>query len=104
VIEEPAPGYEESVVGRPGQVCPRLYFVRVPESKTIKNRVHLDVMPTDRTQDEEITRLAGLDARIVSDRRPEFGWVILADPEGNEFCVEPGAAGLDTARAAKVAT
>ena len=45
-------------------------------------------MPADRTQDEEITRLTRLGASIISDRRPEFGWVILADPEGNEFCVE----------------
>ena len=69
------------------------------EGKTVKNRVHLDVMPADRTQDEEITRLTGLGARIVSDRRPEFGWVILADPEGNEFDVEISAAELDEARA-----
>jgi hypothetical protein len=71
-----------------GEGRPRLYFVRVPETKTIKNRVHLDIMPADRTQEEEITRLTGLGARIVSDRRPEFGWVLLADPEGNEFDVE----------------
>ena len=45
-------------------------------------------MPADRTQDEEITRLIGLGAAVVSDRRPDFGWVILADPKGNEFDVE----------------
>ncbi len=45
VIEEPQPGSEESAVGNPGEGRPRLYFVRVPEDKTIKNRVHLDVMP-----------------------------------------------------------
>jgi hypothetical protein len=76
----------------------------LPEGKTIKNRVHLDVMPADRTQDEEIARLTALGARIVSDRRPEFGWVILADPEGNEFCVEISVAELDAARAVEVAT
>jgi hypothetical protein len=65
-----------------------------PEGKTVKNRLHLDVMPADRTQDEEITRLAGLGARVVSDRRPEFGWVLLADPEGNEFDVEVSVAEL----------
>jgi hypothetical protein len=62
------------------------------------------MMPAGRTQDEEITRLTGLGARIVSDRPPEFGWVILADPEGNEFCVEISVAELDAARAAEVAT
>jgi Glyoxalase-like domain len=61
-------------------------------------------VPTDRTQDEEITRLTGLGARIISDRRPEFGWVILADPEGNEFCVEISVAELDAARAPQAAT
>jgi hypothetical protein len=65
------------------------------ETKTSKNRVHLDMMPADRTQHEEITRLTGLGARIVSDRRPEFGWVLLADPEGNEFDVEISVAELD---------
>jgi hypothetical protein len=58
------------------------------EGKTVKNRLHLDVMPSDRTQDREITRLVGLGARVVSDQRPEFGWVLLADPEGNEFDLE----------------
>jgi hypothetical protein len=66
-----------------------------PEGKTVKNRVHLDVMPADRTQDEEIIRLTGLGARIVIDRRPEFGWVLLADPEGNEFDVEFSLTQLD---------
>jgi predicted enzyme related to lactoylglutathione lyase len=95
VTEEPRPGCEESAVGMAGEGRPRLYFVRVPETKTSKNRVHLDLMPADRTQDEEITRLTGLGARIVSDRRPEFGWVLLADPEGNEFDVEISVAELD---------
>jgi hypothetical protein len=104
VIEEPSPGFEESAVGMAGEGCPRLYFVRVPEGKTTKNRMHLDVMPADRTQDEEITRLTGLGARIVSDRRPEFGWVVLADPEGNEFCVEISVAELDAAQAAEAGT
>jgi Glyoxalase-like domain len=87
-------------VGAPGEGRPRLYFVKVPESKTAKNRLHLDLMPSDRTQDEEITRLTRLGASIISDRRPELGWVILADPEGNEFCVEISRPELDAARAA----
>lgn len=99
VTEEREPGYEESTVGTPGEGRPRLYFVKVPEPKTIKNRLHLDVMPADRTQEEEIARLTRLGATIVSDRRPELGWVILADPEGNEFCVEISRAELDAAQA-----
>jgi hypothetical protein len=72
---------------RPGPVPPMLTFAHVPEGKTVKNRVHLDVNPTDRSQDEEIARLIGLGATVVNDNRPEFGWVTLADPEGNEFDV-----------------
>ena len=95
MIEEPEPGYADSAVGIPGEDRPRMYFVKVPEGKTVKNRVHLDVMPTDGTQDEEIARLTGLGATIVMDRRPEFGWVLLADPEGNEFDVEISLTQLD---------
>ena len=87
-------------MGMPGEGRPRLYFVKVPERKTAKNRLHLDLMPSDRTQDEEITRLTQLGASIISDKRPEFGWVILADPEGNEFCVEISQPELDAAQAA----
>jgi predicted enzyme related to lactoylglutathione lyase len=53
-------------------------------------------MPADRTQDEEIARLTALGAKVVSDPRPELGWVVLADPEGNEFCVEISAAELES--------
>jgi hypothetical protein len=94
VIEAPNPGYPDCAVQLPGGGRPRLYFVSVPEGKNVKNRLHLDVMPADRTQDEEIARLTGLGARIVTDPRPELGWVVLADPEGNEFCVEISAAEL----------
>jgi hypothetical protein len=70
-----------------GPVPPTLTFAHVPEGKTVKNRLHLDVSPADRSQDEEIARLIGLGATVVNDNRPEFGWVTLADPEGNEFDV-----------------
>ena len=70
-----------------GPVPPMLTFAHVPEGKTDKNRLHLDVNPTDRSQDEEIVRLIGLGATVIYDNRPEFGWVTLADPEGNEFDV-----------------
>lgn len=71
-----------------------LLFIQVPEAKTVKNRVHLDLQPQDRTRDEEIERLLGLGATLVDDRRnPDgTGWATLADPEGNEFCVERNAA------------
>ena len=66
---------------------PTLLFVRVPESKTVKNRVHLDVSPIDRGRDEEVERLLALGARHVDVGQGEQSWVVLADPEGNEFCV-----------------
>lgn len=50
VIEEPRPGYEESAVGMAGRGLPRLYFIRVPGTKTSENRVHLHIMSADRTQ------------------------------------------------------
>ncbi len=67
-----------------------LLFQRVPEGKSGKNRVHLDVAPTDRTRDEELDRLLELGASVLQDRRDDdgTGWVVLADPEGNEFCLE----------------
>jgi predicted enzyme related to lactoylglutathione lyase len=79
---------EALLVGEDGQ--PNLLFMKVPEGKTVKNRVHLDLMPTQDTRDQEVVRLLELGATIVADhRRPDgTGWVVLADPEGNEFCVE----------------
>jgi catechol 2,3-dioxygenase-like lactoylglutathione lyase family enzyme len=67
-----------------------LLFLPVPEPKRVKNRLHLDLVPLERTRDEEVTRLLALGARLVDDRRdPDgTGWVVLADEEGNEFCVE----------------
>ena len=73
---------------QPGPVPPTLTFARVPESKTVKNRLHLDVNPTDREQDEEVRRLLDLGARHADvGQTGEESWVTLADPEGNEFCV-----------------
>lgn len=71
-----------------------LLFVAVPDPASGANRLHLDVMPTDRSRDEEVDRLLGLGATLVADRRqPDgTGWAVLADPEGNEFCVERSAA------------
>jgi hypothetical protein len=64
-----------------------LVFVQVPERKSVKNRVHLDVNPVGCTQGEEVARLTALGARRVDVGQGESPWVVLADPEGNEFCV-----------------
>jgi hypothetical protein len=67
----------------------RLLFIEVPEPRTVKNRLHVDLVPAAGTRDEELQRLLELGAREVDDRRrPDgSGWVVLADPEGNEFCI-----------------
>ncbi|MFG2484785.1 MULTISPECIES: VOC family protein [Streptomyces] len=67
---------------------PLLYFNQVPERKTVKNRIHLCLRPTT-SREEEVERLLKLGATLVVDRRqPDgSGWAVLADPEGNEFCV-----------------
>ena len=66
---------------------PSLTFVPVPEAKTIKNRLHIDVNPVGCDQDQEVERLIDLGARRVDIGQGEHSWVVLADPEGNEFCV-----------------
>ncbi len=81
----------EVLVESPGG---RVLFIAVPEGKTVKNRLHLDLQPQDRTRDEEVDRLLALGAALADDRRnPDgSGWAVLTDPEGNEFCVERSAA------------
>ncbi|MFE0581491.1 VOC family protein [Streptomyces sp. NPDC058874] len=89
--DDDVPGDPEALVTAPGSA---LLFVTVPDAKSVKNRVHVDLQPQDRTRDEEVERILALGATVVGDhRRPDgTGWVTLADPEGNEFCVERSAA------------
>ncbi|MGH3385979.1 MAG: VOC family protein [Nocardioidaceae bacterium] len=76
---------------RVGPVPPTMTFALVPEGKTAKNRLHLDVNPTDRDQADEVRRLLDLGARPADvGQTGEESWVCLADPEGNEFCVLAG--------------
>jgi hypothetical protein len=63
---------------------PRLWFTRVPEPKTVKNRVHIDLRAAD--VDAEADRPVGLGAQVLGKVED---WVVLADPEGGEFCVQP---------------
>jgi len=73
---------------RARQTAPTVVFVRVPEGKAAKNRLHLDVSPVDRSTEEEVTRLLGLGAtRADVGQGADSSWVVMADPEGNEFCV-----------------
>jgi len=112
--QPPPPGYETwedlaeekgiemgsvDAVIDPDGVGPRLFFQRVPEGKTAKNRLHLDVIVTDPGSeardrraviDAEVDRLVALGAMKIEDFDDRgFGtWTVMHDPEGNEFCVE----------------
>ena len=85
-------GNEDEVVLEPPEgspedgVAPDLLFLRVPEEKSGRSRLHLDLRPVD--QAAEVARLEGLGARRADvGQGPEVSWVVLADPDGNEFCV-----------------
>lgn len=79
VLEPPAGSREDGVV-------PDLLFLRVPEQKAGKNRLHLDLRPRDQTV--EVARLEELGARRVDvGQGADASWVVMADPDGNEFCV-----------------
>ena len=78
VLEPPEGSLEDGV-------APDLLFLKVAEPKTVKNRLHLDLRPKD--QDTEVARLEGLGARRVDGGQGDVSWVVLAAPDGNEFCV-----------------
>jgi predicted enzyme related to lactoylglutathione lyase len=78
VIEPPEGSPEADVV-------PDVLFVKVPEEKTLKNRLHFDLRPKD--QDAEVRRIVELGAAPVDIGQRDVTWVVLSDPEGNEFCV-----------------
>jgi catechol 2,3-dioxygenase-like lactoylglutathione lyase family enzyme len=92
---------DASAVVDPDGVGPRIFFQRVPEGKSVKNRVHIDIRaaPPDATGDDRMAaleraceRLIGLGATRIERREPEpplqWGHVVMADPEGNEFCLD----------------
>ena len=73
---------------RSGPVPPTMFLAAVPEGKVVKNRMHLDLSPVDCSRDEEVERLLALGAtRADVGQTGEESWVVMADPEGNEFCV-----------------
>jgi len=78
VLEPPEGSLEDGV-------APDLLFLKVPEGKVVKNRLHLDLRPGD--QAAEVARLEALGARRVSVGQGELSWVVMADPDGNEFDV-----------------
>ncbi|MCW2797885.1 VOC family protein [Nocardioides sp.] len=84
------PGHEECMILDP-ETGHRLLFIEVPDAKVAKNRIHFDLRPREGTRDEELDALLAHGATIVEDHRGKYGpgtaWVVLADPEGNEFCI-----------------
>ena len=89
------PGHEECMILDP-DTGHHILFIEIPDAaeskqRAGKNRLHFDLRPREGTRDEEVERLLGLGATLFADHRgiygPGSGWVTLADPEGNEFCV-----------------
>ena len=82
----------------------QVLFIEVPDVKQVKNRIHFDLVPREGTRDGEVTRLLEHGATVVLDLRGEWGpgtgWAVLADPEGNEFCILRSQSERDAARAA----
>jgi hypothetical protein len=96
------PGHEECLIQSPDGRH-RLLFIEVPDVKQVKNRVHVDLRPDGTgSREEELDRLLRLGATQVADHRLDDGrgWVVLADPEGNEFCILRGLQEIAAAQAA----
>lgn len=75
-------------IGSPEDSWPTIDVCRVPESKTIKNRLHFDLRADGVERASELQRLFDLGAKPVDvGQKPDASWVVLADPEGNEFCL-----------------
>ena len=89
VLEDEDPDDDEVAIGDPASSPLTLLFLQVPEAKTIKNRLHLDLRPPDgSTQQAELARLLGLGARRIDvGQEASVSWLVLADPEGDEFCL-----------------
>jgi hypothetical protein len=84
-VRHPDDPYDEETGTGRGR---RLLFQRVPEAKTVKNRLHLDLHPGAGRREEELARLERLGARMLRRvEEPSGGWLVMADPEGNEFCL-----------------
>ena len=106
VLQPPRPGYlvssgdgereeQYTAILDPAGIGPRLLFQRVPEPKTLKNRVHLDVNAGHGAIDRRaavrshMSRLVAAGATVLREMQEESGWwIVLADPEGNEFCLQ----------------
>ncbi|MAT04723.1 MAG: glyoxalase [Acidimicrobiaceae bacterium] len=82
------PGDEECMIVDPSSDH-RLLFIEVDELRSEDGRIHFDLVPTDRRRDDEVERVLALGAARIADRRNSdgTGWMVLADPAGNRFCI-----------------
>jgi hypothetical protein len=84
------PGHEECMIRDP-ETDHQVLFIEVADTKSVKNRIHFDLRPREGSRDDELARLLEHGATQVADHRgkygPGTGWVVLADLEGNEFCI-----------------
>jgi len=79
---------EGAALRHPSGAAPRLLFQLVPEPKTVKNRVHLDIRVGAETREAELARLVALGAtELHRGRQGPYAWITIADPEGNELCL-----------------
>jgi hypothetical protein len=95
------PGHEECMIRDP-ETGHQLLFIDVPDRKSVKNRLHLDLRPRVESRDTELETLLAHGATVIADHRgirgPGSGWVTLADPEGNEFCILRSLAEIEAAQ------
>jgi Glyoxalase-like domain len=84
-LELHGPNDDDDLWLEPGSDCPGIVFGQVPEVKSVKGRIHLDLRPDD--QAAEVERLISLGARRIDIGQGDVTWVVMADPEANEFCV-----------------
>ncbi len=93
------PGHSECIITPPDDPARVLLFQQVPDDKSVKNRLHFDVRPHTGTRDQEVERVVGLGGIEIDDQRnhygPGIGWVVMRDPEGNEFCILRSAEEMD---------
>lgn len=92
ILEDPSDADEvdeddEVVVLPRSRKGAKLLFIKVPDDKAVKNRLHFDLRPENAEQDEEVARLEALGATKVDIGQGDARWTVLNDPEGNEFCV-----------------
>ncbi|MFL6059980.1 MAG: VOC family protein [Marmoricola sp.] len=84
------PGHEECMI-QDAEGKHQVLFIETPDVKNGKNRMHFDLRPSERTRDEEVAWAVSIGATVVDDlgdkHGPGIGWVVMADPEGNEFCI-----------------